>query len=101
VAPLYRAQRAQLAARIIRKAYGISRGRGPRVPVRFELLGDAVALAVVHDRRKSGTTFIKVARVLPDGRVQRMLKECRGGFASLKEQVQYFETLYRKYGAPQ
>ena len=101
VATIRRAQRAQIAARIIKKAYGIERGRGHRVPIRFELLGDSVALAVIQDRRFAGLTLIKVARMLPDGRPQRMLKECRRGFASLKDQLRYFETLYRKYGSPQ
>jgi hypothetical protein len=94
----HRAQRAEL---IIRRAYGIRRGETRRQPVRFELLGDCVAVAVVKDTRDAPCIAIKVARELPDGSVKRMLKECRTGFASLKEQIRYFETLYQRYGPPQ
>lgn len=93
------AHRAQRAQRIILEAYGIRRGERQRQPIRYELLGDCVAVAVVRDRRTPGA-MVKVARQLPDGRVRRMLKECRKGFANLKEQIRYFETLYQRYGPP-
>jgi hypothetical protein len=96
---LHQARRAQIAARIIRRAYGIDRKQTRRFPIRFELVGSAVALAVVREY-PSGRTVVKVARLLPDGRVQRMLKECRSGFGSLREQHSYFETLYQTYGDP-
>jgi hypothetical protein len=97
---LHKARCTRKAQRIIREAYGITR-RGPRAPVRFELLGDSVALAVVRTGSANGPLSIKVARELPDGRVSRLLKECRGGFPSVSEQIRYFETLYARYGAPQ
>jgi hypothetical protein len=97
---LHKARRTRKAQRIIREAYGIAR-HGRRVPIRFELLGDSVALAVVRVGPWNGPVSIKVARQLPDGRVSRMLKECRAGFPTVSEQIRYFETLYARYGAPQ
>jgi hypothetical protein len=29
-----------------------------------------------------------------------MLKECRKGFASVREQIEYFESLHERYGDP-
>lgn len=95
------ARRVQRAERIIRAAYGIRRGDTRRLPVRYELLGDSVAVAVVKDRRTPSGAIVKVAQRLPDGRVRRMLKECRTGFATLKEQIRYFEILYQRYGSPE
>jgi hypothetical protein len=71
--------------------------------LRFELLGDGVAVAVVkpaHNRGAAAGVHVKVARVLPDGRATRMLKECRKGFASVRDQIEYFESLHQRYGEP-
>lgn len=94
------ALRALRAQQIIGKAYGIRRGDPRHAQVRFELLGDAVALAVVRNRTEEHTVVVKVARQLPDGRVTRLLKESRRGFENLKEQILYFEALYERYGSP-
>jgi hypothetical protein len=96
-----KAHRVQKAARIIERAYGISREAQKRVRIRYELLGSDVALAVVTDYR-SGVYAIKVARQLPDGTTRQMRKASRkGGFASLKEQISYFETMYAQFGSPE
>lgn len=97
---LHKARQVQKAQRIIREAFGITR-TGDRLPIRYELLGNSVALAVVRQRACNAPVVIKVARELPDGRVSRMLKECRSGFPSVGEQIRYFESLYARYGAPQ
>lgn len=100
---LHKARQAQKARRIIREAFGITR-TGARLPVRYELLGNSVALAVVRQKPSlgvGGSVVIRVARQLPNGRVSRMLKECRSGFPNVGEQIRYFESLYERYGAPQ
>ena len=95
--PTEKAHRVQRARRIIAAAYGSNRAREA---LRFELLGDGVAVAVVKPARSTVGVHIKVARVLPDGRATRMLKECRKGFASVREQIEYFESLHERYGDP-
>jgi hypothetical protein len=96
--PTFKAHRVLKARRIIRDAYGLARARQA---LRFELLGESVAIAVVPEVHAEGTIRVKVARVLPDGRVSRMLKESRIGFASVRDQIRYFESLYRRYGNPE
>ena len=93
------AHRVRKAERIIRKAYGITRGCKKRQPLRFELIGEDVALALVRYRSAGDELVIRLARQMPDGRVVRMLSEChKGGFANLREQIKYYETLYQRYG---
>jgi hypothetical protein len=94
--PTDQAQRVQKAQRIIAGAYG---KRPSTRAIRFELLGGGVALAVVPDGT-AGHVIVKVARALPNGRAQRMLKESRRGFATVREQIEYFESLYERYGGP-
>ena len=96
--PTEKAHRVLKARRIIRDAYGRTRAQQA---LRFELLGESVALAVVPETRADGTIRIKVARELPDGRVARMLKESRVGFSSVRDQISYFEALYKRYGQPE
>jgi hypothetical protein len=96
--PTHQAHRILKARRIIRDAYGQARARQA---LRFELLGESVAIAVVPEDNVQGSIRVKVARVLPDGRVSRMLKESRIGFTSIRDQICYFETLYKRYGDPQ
>ncbi len=92
-----KAHRAQRARRIIAAAYGPSR---VTQAVRFELLGNGVAVAVVRPPRSTFGVHVKVARGLPDGRATRMLKECRKGFSSVRDQIEYFESLHERYGDP-
>jgi hypothetical protein len=94
------AHRVKKAERIIRQAYGITRAARIRRPVRFELLGANVAVAVVRDVRCDGPTAVKVARKLEDGRVVQMRKECRKGFESIKEFICYFDSLHERFGNP-
>jgi hypothetical protein len=96
--PTYKAHRALKARRIIRDAYGQARADQA---LRVELLGESVAIAIVPMREVDNRVRIKVARVLPDGRVTRMLKESRIGFASIREQIKYFESMYKRYGRPE
>jgi hypothetical protein len=96
--PTRKAHRAIKAKRIIRHAYGRTRASQA---IRFELLGDFVAVAVVRDVTATAEVVIKVARELPDGRASRMLKESRKGFASVREQIRYFESLYERFGNPE
>jgi hypothetical protein len=95
--PTQQAHRVQRARRIIVAAYGPNRAKEA---VRFELLGDAVAVAVVRLPRSSTGVHVKVARALPGGRAARMLKECRKGFTSVRDQIEYFESLHERYGDP-
>jgi len=95
--PTEKAHRVQRARRIIAAAYGSTRARQA---LRFELLGDGVAVAVVKPARSAASVHVKVARALPDGRASRMLKECRKGFASVRDQIEYFESLHQRYGNP-
>jgi len=99
--PIRKAHRAQKARRIIKLAYGIDGTSRYRRPVRFELLGDSVALAVVQEMRGKPTLLFKLARLLPDGRVAQMRKESRKGLMSLKEQLRYFDSLYKRFGPPE
>jgi hypothetical protein len=96
--PTYMAHRALKARRIIRDAYGRTR---ERQALRFELLGESVAIAIVPEPSAAGAINIKVARLLPDGRASRMLKESRRGFSSVRDQIKYFETMYQRYGNPE
>jgi hypothetical protein len=96
---LENARRAQKARRIISQAYRLDPRRG-RNPVRYELLGDSVALAVLRTNEPDAPVIIRLARQLPDGRVSRLLKETRAGFRSIEEQIRYFESLYQRYGNP-
>ncbi|HEY4219330.1 MAG TPA: hypothetical protein VGM67_19435 [Gemmatimonadaceae bacterium] len=95
--PTQKAHRVQRARRIIAAAYGSGR---VKEALRFELLGDAVAVAVVKPSRSTAAVHVKVARALPNGRATRMLKECRKGFASVRDQIEYFESLHQRYGDP-
>lgn len=95
--PTDKAQRVLKARRIIRVAYGHARALQA---LRFELLGESVALAVVPEDHVDGPMRFKVARILPDGRVTRMLKESRVGFLNVRDQIRYFESLYQRYGDP-
>ena len=96
--PTRKAHRVIKARRIIRHAYGRTRAAQA---IRFELLGESVAVAVVRDDSPDAEVAIKVARVLPDGRVSRMLKESRKGFSSVRDQITYFESLYERFGNPE
>ena len=96
--PTEKAHRVLKARRIIRDAYGRARAQQA---LRFELLGESVALAVVPEPAARGVIRIKVARELPDGRVTRMLKESRAGFTDVRDQIKYFETMYQRYGKPE
>jgi hypothetical protein len=99
--PTIKAHRVQKAERIVRQAYGIDRRSIKLRVIRYELLGSDVALAVVCDLAK-GRTIVKVARRLADGRAMQMRKACRNnGFASIKDQLNYFETMYAQYGNPE
>jgi hypothetical protein len=100
VRPLQKAYRHRKAARIIRVAYGIDRSTAPRRVVRYELLGDDVALAIVEDRR-TGSTLYKLARGMPDGRAKQLRKMSRAGFTTLKEHFAYYDMLYAAFGAPE
>jgi hypothetical protein len=95
--PTVKAHRVQRARRIIAAAYGVNR---VKEAVRFELLGDAVAVAIIRDPRCTPAVHIKVARALPGGGASRMLKECRKGFANVRDQIEYFESLHERYGSP-
>ena len=75
--PTEKAHRVQRARRIIAAAYGMGR---VNEALRFELLGDGIAVAVVRPSRLPAAVHVKVARALPNGRAARMLKECRKGF---------------------
>ena len=97
--PTRKARRIQRAQRIIRQAYNIRRGGSGIQPVRYELLGDAVALVVVR-ADESGNVLVKLARELPSGRTKRLAEETRVGFSSVKEQIAYFDALYARYGRP-
>ena len=95
--PTEKANRVQRARRIIAAAYGSTHARDA---LRFELLGDGVAVAVVKSPRSMAGVHVKVARVLPNDRATRMLKECRKGFVSVRDQIEYFESLHQRYGDP-
>ena len=97
--PTRKARRVQRAQRIIRQAYNIRRGGSGVQPVRYELLGDTVALVVVRTD-ESGNVLVKLARELPSGRTKRLAEETREGFASVKDQIAYFDALYARYGRP-
>jgi hypothetical protein len=98
--PTTQALRALRAEQIIRDAYGIDRRSPRRTPVRYELLGADVAIAIVRDERAAPRTVVKVARRRPDGRAMQMRKACRNGFRNIREQIAYFETMYALYGTP-
>lgn len=90
------AHRSREAAQIILDAFGITRYGKRRQVVRYELLGADVAIAIVRDGE--GPTLVKAARRLPDGRAMQLRKACRRGFESVKDQLAYFDMMYRQYG---
>ena len=94
------AHRSRVAERIIREAFGVSRPDRNRRPVRYELLGGTVAVAVLRDERAGGQLCIRVARRLADGRAVQMRKASRIGFASIQELLAYFDDIYAQYGKP-
>jgi hypothetical protein len=99
--PTTKAHRVQKAEHIVRQACGIDRRSAKRRVLRCELLGSDVALAVVYDVAKR-RTIVKVARRLVDGRAMQMRKACRNdGFANVRDQITYFETMYAQYGSPE
>jgi hypothetical protein len=87
------------ARRIIRAAYTLNEQSGRVRPVRYELLGSGVAIAV-GIRRSDNTVVIKVAQQA-EGRCRQMRKESRIGFQSAREIIAYFDALYARYGRPQ
>jgi hypothetical protein len=97
ISPLNQAHRARKARRIIQSAFRFSPKARRYVPVRFELIGDCVAVAVLRERGREDQICVKVARLLPDGRAAQMRKECRRGFSTVHAQIDYFESLYRRF----
>ena len=93
-----KARATNAARRIIRAAYSLNEKTGRVRPVRYELLGSGVAVAVAR-RKSDGTVVVKVARWV-DGHARQMRKESRTGFASTREVIAYFDSLYRRYGRP-
>lgn len=93
-----KARAAAAAKRIIRAAYTLNEKTGRVRPVRYELLGSGVAV-LVGRRRSDGEVVIKVARQI-DGHARQMRKESRVGFASAKDIIPYFDSLYRRFGRP-
>ncbi len=67
--------------------------------MRYEMLCDGVAVAVVR-RTTDAAVLVRVAKLLPDGRVKQLRKESRAGFRSPREVIAYFESLYARYGNP-
>lgn len=93
-----KARATNTARRIIRAAYSLNEKTGRVHPVRYELLGSGVAVAV--GRRKSdGTVVVKLACQV-NGRCRQMRKDSRAGFASPREIIEYFDSLYERYGRP-
>jgi hypothetical protein len=94
------ARRARRAAMIIREAYGFHRDTLARRAVRYELLGSDVALVVLRDQQDAPVQ-LRVARLDPDGRARQLRRHNRRGFASVREQIDYFDKLYAEFGSPQ
>ena len=94
------ARRARRAAMIIREAYGFDRETLARRAVRYELLGTDVALAVLRDAIDTPVQ-LRVARLDQEGRARQLRRHNRRGFASVREQIAYFEQLYAEFGSPQ
>jgi hypothetical protein len=93
------ALRSQIARRIIKKAYGIDpKAAVPRI-IRYELIGEGVAVILLHEGDAEPTVGLHVAQRLPSGRIRRLRKASRAGVRGYRDVLEHLEALYVQYGS--
>ncbi|HTR78717.1 MAG TPA: hypothetical protein VMH39_11425 [Gemmatimonadaceae bacterium] len=92
--------RSQIARRIIKQAYGIDPKRTAARIVRYELIGESVAVVVLREDGPESTIEVRVAQRLTTGRVIQLEHANRCGLRGYREIVEHLEALYHEYGTP-
>ena len=97
--PTDQAHRILKARRLIRAAYGIDPKVDAARIVRYDLIGDTVAVVRLRDHVKDSPSMtIRVAQQLPSGRVKQLRKANRTGLTIYPDAFIYLETLHAVYG---
>ncbi len=97
--PTDQAHRILKARRLIRVAYGIDpRADAARI-VRYDLIGDAVAVVRLCERPPDRVSMtIRVAQQLPCGRIKQLRKANRTGLLIYPDAFDYLQSLHDDYG---
>lgn len=98
---IVQAHRARRARRIIRDAFRARPNASRANIVRYYLIGEAVAAAVVSENAAARhATSVLVARDRPGGRAVRLRDDCRTGLTDWRQLMAHVEQLHAKHGAP-
>jgi len=96
------ARRVMKARRIIHRAYRLGERPTPR-PMRYELIGDHVAVVVLANAERPQhdvAVSLWVARELKSGGARKIRTDSRDNLDNYREVVAHLELLQKKYGAP-
>lgn len=97
--PTDQAHRILKARRLIRAAYGIDPKADAARIVRYDLIGDAVAVVRLRGLVVDPPSMtIRVAQQLPSGRVKQLRKANRTSMAVYPDAFDYLEALHDAYG---
>lgn len=97
------ARRVMRARRIIHRAYRIGGKTAHPHPIRYELIGDSVAVVVLADQHRPArhvAVSLWVARESKSGRARKLRGDSRDNLDSYRDVVAHLELLQKKYGAP-
>jgi hypothetical protein len=98
--PTEQAHRIVKARRLIRAAYGIDPAVDAARVIRYDLIGDSVAVVRLKDRTcADGLMTLRVAQELPSGRVKQLRKANRTGLHGYPDIIQHLQALHDAYGA--
>lgn len=97
------ARRVLKARRIIQRAYRLKPDQTDPKPVRFELIGENVALVVLATKcpqSQNTATNILVAKTTQSGRTRKLPDDSRQELTNFRDVVAHLESLHKKYDAP-
>jgi hypothetical protein len=98
--PTEQAHRIVKARRLIRAAYGIDPALDAARVIRYDLIGDSVAVVRLKDRtRTDGLMTLRVAQELPSGRVKQLRKANRTGLHGYPDIIEHLQALDDAYGS--
>lgn len=98
--PTEQAHRIVKARRLIRAAYGIDPALDAARVIRYDLIGDSVAVVRLKDRAcADGLMTLRVAQELPSGRVKQLRKANRTGLHGYPDIIQHLQALDDAYGS--
>jgi hypothetical protein len=98
--PTEQAHRIVKARRLIRAAYGIDPAVDAARVIRYDLIGDSVAVVrLKHRTCADGLMTVRVAQELPSGRVKQLRKANRTGLHGYPDIIQHLQALDDAYGS--